>query len=106
MVKISCLQRELEKVCLLSHGRRQCYRYSYEVAWHRLPLGPKKEQGSESIRWFLPEQGSRNILLRTNSGRKTMPGPFRIIRTSLIKDYPGSSPGHVMWMNKTVDASS
>jgi transposase len=109
MVKISCPKCEAKKVYLLSNGKRKCSRCKYEFTPHRLPLYLTKDQWKEIITWFLLEQSSQNISLRTSLERKRVMRALTLIRTALIKDVPEIFSGTVevdetylggQWKNK------
>lgn len=109
MVKISCPKCEAKKVFLLSNGKRKCCRCKYEFTPHRLPLPLTKDQWKEIITWFLLEQSSHNISLRTRLERKRVMRALTLIRTALIKDVPEIFSGTVevdetylggQWKNK------
>jgi transposase len=109
MVKISCPKCEAKKVYLLSNGKRKCSRCKYEFAPHRLPLYLTRDQWREIIGWFLLEQSSQNISLRTGFERRRVLRALTIIRTSLTKDVPEIFSGTVevdetylggQWKNK------
>jgi transposase len=109
MGKISCPKCRSKKVYLLSNGKRKCSRCKYEFTPHRLPLYLTREQWKEIIRWFLLEQSSLNISLRTRIERKRVLRALIIIRTSLTKDVPEIFSGTVevdetylggQWKNK------
>jgi transposase len=109
MVKISCPKCEAKKVYLLFNGKRKCSRCKYEFTPHRLPLYLTRDQWREIIRWFLLEQSSQNISLRTGFERRRVLRALTIIRTSLMKDVPEIFSGTVevdetylggQWKNK------
>jgi hypothetical protein len=109
MVKISCPKCEAKKVYLLSNGKRKCSGCKYEFTPHRLPLYLTRDQWREIIRWFLLEQSSQNISLRTGFERRRVLRALTIIRTSLTKDVPEIFSGTVevdetylggQWKNK------
>jgi hypothetical protein len=98
-----------KKVYLLFNGKRKCSQCKYEFTPHRLPLYLTRDQWSEIIRWFLLEQSSQNISLRTGFERKRVLRALTIIRTSLTKDVPELFSGTVevdetylwgQWKNK------
>jgi transposase len=95
MVKISCPKCEAKKVYLLSNGKRKCSRCKYEFSPHRLPLYLTKDQWKEIITWFLLEQSSHNISVRTGLERKRVMRALTLIRTALIKDVPEIFSGTV-----------
>jgi len=109
MVKVSCPKCPAKKVYLLSNGKRKCSRCKYEFTPHRLPLYLTKDEWREIIRWFLLEQSSQNISLRTGLERKRVLRALTIIRTTLVKDVPEIFSGTVevdetylggQWKNK------
>jgi transposase len=109
MVKISCPKCEAKKVYLLSNGKRKCSECKYEFTPHRLPLYFTRDQWRKIIRWFLLEQSSQNISLRTGFERRRVLRALKIIRTSLTKDVPEIFSGTVevdetylggQWKNK------
>ena len=109
MVKISCPKCKAKKVYLLSNGKRKCSRCKYEFSPHRLPLYLTKDQWKEIITWFLLEQSSHNISVRTGLERKRILRALTLIRTALIKDVPEIFSGTVevdetclegQWKNK------
>jgi transposase len=109
MVKISCPKCEAKKVYLLSNGKRKCSECKYEFTPHRLPLYFTRDQWRKIIRWFLLEQSSQNISLRTGFERRRVMRALKIIRTSLTKDVPEIFSGTVevdetylggQWKNK------
>jgi transposase-like protein len=109
MGKMPCPKCRFKKVYVLSNGKRKCSRCKYEFKPHRLPLYLTREQWKEIIRWFLLEQSSLNISLRTRIERKRVLRALTIIRTSLTKDVPEIFSGTVevdetylggQWKNK------
>jgi transposase len=109
MGKISCPKCRSKKVYLLSNGKRKCSQCKYEFTPHRLPLYLTRDQWREIIRWFLLEQSSQNISLRTGFERKRVLRALTYIRTSLTKDVPEIFSGTVevdetylggQWKNK------
>jgi transposase len=109
MVKISCPKCEAKKVYLLSNGKRKCSECKYGFTPHRLPLYFTRDQWRKIIRWFLLEQSSQNISLRTGFERRRIMRALKIIRTSLTKDVPEIFSGTVevdetylggQWRNK------
>jgi len=78
-----------KKVYLLSNGKRKCFRCKYKFTPHRLSLYLTRNQWREIIRWFLLEQSSQNISLRTGFERRRVLRALTIIRTSLTKYVPG-----------------
>lgn len=109
MVKISCPKCKAKKVYLLSNGKRKCSQCKYEFTPHRLPLHLTREQWREIIRWFLLEQSSQNIAIRTGLERRRVLRALTTIRTALTKDVPEIFSGTVevdetylggQWKNK------
>ena len=109
MVKISCPKCKAKKVYLLSNGKRKCSQCKHEFTPHRLPLHLTREQWREIIRWFLLEQSSQNIAVRTGFERRRVLRALSIIRTALTKDVPEIFSGTVevdetylggQWKNK------
>jgi transposase-like protein len=109
MGKISCPKCGSKKVYLLSNGKRKCSGCKHEFTPHRLPLYLTRDQWKEIIRWFLLEQSSLNISLRTRIERKRVLRALTLIRTSLTKDVPEIFSGTVevdetylggQWKNK------
>jgi transposase-like protein len=109
MGKVSCPKCRSKKVYLLSNGKRKCSQCKYEFTPHRLPLYLTRDQWRGIIRWFLLEQSSQNISLRTGFERKRVLRALTYIRTSLTKDVPEIFSGTVevdetylggQWKNK------
>ena len=109
MGKISCPKCRSKKVYLISKGKRKCSQCKYEFTPHRLPLYLTRDQWREIIRWFLLEQSSQNISLRTGFERKRVLRALTYVRTSLTKDVPEIFSGTVevdetylggQWKNK------
>jgi hypothetical protein len=109
MVKISCPKCKAKKVYLLSNGKRKCSQCKYEFTPHRLPRRLTREQWREIVRWFLIEQSSQNIAVRTGIERRRVLRSLIIIRTVLTKDVPEIFSGTVevdetylggQWKNK------
>jgi len=109
MGKISCPKCRSKKVYLISNGKRKCSHCKYEFTPHRLPLYLTRDQWREIIRWFLLEQSSQNISLRTGFERKRVLRALTYVRTSLTKDVPEIFSGTVevdetylggQWKNK------
>ena len=86
MGKISWPKCRSKKVYLLSNGKRKCSQCKYEFTPHRLPLYLTRDQWKDIIRWFLLEQSSQNISLRTGFERKRVLRALTYVRTSLMKD--------------------
>jgi len=109
MGKISCPKCRSKKVYLLSNGKRKCSQCKYEFTPYRLPLYLTRDQWREIIRWFLLEQSSQNVSLRTGFERKRVLRALTYVRTSLMKDVPEIFSGTVevdetylggQWKNK------
>jgi len=95
MVKIRCPKCKAKTVYLLSSGKRRCARCRFDFIPHRLPLRLTKDQWKEIIRWFLLEQSSQNIAIRTSIKRLRVLRSLTIIRRALTKDVPGVFSGTV-----------
>ncbi len=109
MAVIQCPKCRSKKVYLMGTGKRRCARCRYDFTPHRLPLHLTREQWKEIIRWFLLEQSSHNIALRTSLERGRVLRALTIIRRSLIRDVPEVFSGTVevdetylggQWRNK------
>ena len=109
MVRIQCPKCRSKKVYLLGTGKRRCARCHYDFTTHRLPLYLTKDQWKEIISWFLLEQSSQTISLRTSIERGRVLRALTIIRQVLIKDIPDVFSGTVevdetylggQWRNK------
>jgi transposase len=109
MVKISCPKCMAKKVYLLSNRKRKCSLCKYEFTPHRLPLYLTRDEWREIIWWFLLEQSSQNIAIKTGLERKRVLRALTIIRTALVKDVPEIFSGTVevdetyiggQWKNK------
>ncbi|MDD1673889.1 MAG: hypothetical protein LUP99_05725 [Methanomicrobiales archaeon] len=70
MVRIECPKCRTKKVYRLGNGKRRCSRCRYDFIPHRLPLYLTRDQWREIIRWFLLEQSSESVSLRTSIERK------------------------------------
>lgn len=109
MAKIQCPKCRSKKVYLLGTGKRRCARCRYDFIPHRLPLYLTRDQWKEIITWFLLEQSSQNIALRTSLERGRVLRALSIIRRSLTRDVPEIFSGTVevdetylggQWKNK------
>jgi len=109
MVKIRCPKCKAKTVYLLASGKRRCARCRYDFIPHRLPLRLTKDQWREIIRWFLLEQSSQKIAIRTSIKILRVLRSLTIIRRALTKDVPGIFSGTVevdetylggQWKNK------
>ena len=95
MVKIPSPKCRSKKVYLLGNKKRRCSQCQYEFTPHRLPLRLTRVQWKEILDWFLLEQSSQNIALRTSIERKRVMRALTIVRRVLTKDVQKSSP--VLW---------
>ncbi len=109
MVRIECPKCRSKKVYRLGSGKRRCARCRYEFVPHRLPLYLSRDQWKKIIRWFLLEQSSENISLRTSIERKRVLRALTLVRRALTKDVPDVFTGTVevdetylggQWKNK------
>jgi len=109
MVKLRCPKCKAKLVYLLGNGKRRCGKCKFDFIPHRLPLRLTKDQWKEIIKWFLLEQSSQNIALRTSIKRLRVIRSLTIIRRVLTKDVPGIFSGTVevdetylggQWKNK------
>ncbi len=109
MAVIQCPKCRSKKVYLMGTGKRRCARCRYDFTPHRLPLHLTREQWKEIIRWFLLEQSSQNIAIRTSLERGRVLRALTIIRRALIRDVPEIISGTVevdetylggQWRNK------
>jgi len=109
MVGIQCPKCRSKKVYLLGTGKRRCARCRYEFTPRRLPLNLTRDQWREIITWFLLEQSSQNIALRTSIERGRVLRALTIIRRALTRDVPEIFSGTVevnetylggQWKNK------
>jgi transposase len=109
MVKLQCPKCKAKSVYLLANGKRRCAKCRFDFIPHRLPLRLTKDQWKEIIKWFLLEQSSQNIALRTSIKRQRVIRSLTIIRRALTKDVPGVFSGTVevdetylggQWKNK------
>jgi len=109
MVKLRCPKCKAKLVYLLSNGKRRCGKCRYDFLPHRLPLRLTKDQWKEIIKWFLLEQSSQNIALRSSIKRLRVLKSLTIIRRVLTKDVPRIFSGTVevdetylggQWKNK------
>jgi len=91
VVRIQCPKCRSKKVYLLGTGKLRCARCHYDFTTHRLPLYLTKDQWKEIISWFLLEQSSQTISLRTSIERERVLRALTIIRQVLIKDIPDIS---------------
>ena len=105
MVKIQCPKCRSKKVYLLGNKKRRCSICKYEFTPHRLPLRLTRDQWKDIINWFLLEQSSQNISIRTSLERRRV----MIVRRALTKDVPEIFSGTVevdetylggQWKNK------
>lgn len=109
MVRIECPKCKTKKVYRLGDGRRRCSQCRYDFVPHRLPLYLNRDEWREIIRWFLLEQSSENISMRTTIERKRVLRALTIIREVLVNDVPEIFTGIVevdetylggQWRNK------
>lgn len=109
MAVIQCPKCRSKKVYLLGTGKRRCARCRYDFTPHRLPLYLTKEQWKEIIKWFLLEQSSQNIAIRTSLERGRVLRALTIVRRALTRDVPEIFSGTVevdetylggQWKNK------
>jgi len=94
---------------LLGNKKRRCSKCKYEFTPHRLPLYLTRDQWREIIRWFLVEQSSQNISIRTSLERRRVMRALTVVGRVLTKDVPGIFSGTVevdetylggQWKNK------
>jgi len=95
MALIQCPKCRSKKVYLLGTGKRRCARCRYDFNPHRLPLYLTKEQWKEIIKWFLLEQSSQNIAIRTSIDRGRVLRALTIIQRALTWDFPEIFSGTV-----------
>lgn len=69
-------------------GKRRCAWCRYDFTPHRLPLDLTKELWKEIVGWFLLEQSSQNIAIRTSLERGRVHRALTTIRQALIRDGP------------------
>ncbi len=109
MVRIECPKCGTKKVYRLGNGMRRCSQCRYDFTPHRLPLYLARDQWKEIIRWFLLEQSSESISLRTSIERKRVLRALTLIRQALLRDVPDIFTGTVevdetylggQWRNK------
>jgi len=109
MVKIQCPKCRSKKVYLLGNKKRRCSICQYEFTPHRLPLRLTRDQWKDIINWFLLEQSSQNISIRTSLERRRVMRALTIVRRALTKDVPEIFSGTVevdetylggQWKNK------
>ncbi len=109
MVRIQCPKCRSKKVYLLGTGKRRCAKCLFDFRPHRLPLYLTKDQWKEIISWFLLEQSSQTISLRTPLERGRVLRALTVIRQVLTKDIPDIFSGIVevdetyvgcQWRNK------
>jgi len=95
MVRIQCPKCGWKKVYLLGTGKRRCARCRHDFTPHRLPLYLTRDQWKQIITWFLLEQSSQNIALRTSLERGRVLRALTLIRRALIRDVPEVFSGTV-----------
>ena len=109
MVKIQCPKCRSKKVYLLGNKKRRCSKCQYEFTPHRLPLRLTRDQWKDILTWFLLEQSSQNISIRTSLERRRVIRALTIVRRVLTKDVPEIFSGTVevdetylggQWKNK------
>jgi transposase len=109
MVKIQCPKCRSKKVYLLGNKKRRCSKCQYEFTPHRLPLRLTRTQWKDILNWFLLEQSSQNISIRTSLERRRVMRALTIVRRVLTKDVPEIFSGTVevdetylggQWKNK------
>lgn len=109
MVKIQCPKCRSKKVYLLGNKKRRCSKCQYEFTPHRLPLRLTRDQWKDILNWFLLEQSSQNISIRTTLERRRVMRALTIVRRVLTKDVPEIFSGTVevdetylggQWKNK------
>lgn len=109
MVRIECPKCKAKKVYRLGSRKRRCARCRYDFVPHRLPLHLTRDEWKEIIRWFLLEQSSQNIALRTSIERKRVLRALTLVRRALTCDVAEIFSGTVevdetyiggQWRNK------
>lgn len=109
MVKIQCPKCRSKKVYLLGNKKRRCSACQYEFTPHRLPLRLTRDQWKNILNWFLLEQSSQNISIRTSLERRRVIRALTVVRRALTKDVPEIFSGTVevdetylggQWKNK------
>jgi len=95
MARIICPRCHCTKVYRLGTGKRRCSQCRYDFTPHRLPLYLTRDQWKEIISWFLLEQSSQNIAIRTGIDRKRVLRALTWIRRALAKDVPAVFSGTV-----------
>jgi transposase-like protein len=95
MARIQCPKCRSKKVYLLGTGKRRCAHCRYDFTPHRLPLYLTRDQWKEIITWFLVEQSSQNIALRTSLERGRVLRALTLIRRALTQDVPEIFSGTV-----------
>jgi len=109
MVKIQCPKCRSKKVYLLGNKKRRCSKCQYEFTPHRLPLRLTRDQWKNILNWFLLEQSSQKISIRTSPERRRVMRALTIARRVLTKDVPETFSGTVevdetylggQWKNK------
>jgi transposase len=109
MVKIQCPKCRSKKVYLLGNKKRRCSKCQYEFTPHRLPLRLTRDQWKDILKWFLLEQSSQNISIRSSLERRRVMRALTVVRRALTKDVPEIFSGTVevdetylggQWKNK------
>jgi len=95
MVKIRCPKYKAKTVYLLASGKRRCAQCKFDFIPHCLPLRLTKDQWREVIKWFLLEQSSQNISIRTSLERRGVMRALTVVRRVLTKDVPEIFSGTV-----------
>ena len=78
MARIQCPKCRSKKVYQLGTGKRRYARYFYDFTPHHFPQYLTRDQWKEIISWFLLEQSSQTISLKTSFERE------RILRALTI----------------------
>jgi transposase len=109
MVKLRCPKCKAKSVYFLANGKRRCAKSKFDFIPHRLSLRLTKDHWKAIIKWFLLEQSSQNIALRTSLKRLRVLRSLTLLRRVLTKDVPGIFSGTVevdetyfggQWKNK------
>jgi transposase len=109
MVKMQCPKCRSKKVYLLGNKKRRCSKYQYEFTPHRLPLRLTRDQWKDILKWFLLEQSSQNISIRSSLERRRVMRALTVVRRALTNDVPEIFSGTVevdetylggQWKNK------
>ena len=109
MVKIQCPKCRSKKVYLLGNKKRRCSKCQYEFTPPRDPLRLTRDQWKDILKWFLLEQSSQNISIRSSLERRRVMRALTVVRRALTKDVPEIFSGTVevdetylggQWKNK------